>query len=62
MSNEELLEECHGHGKIMEKREPMKKDEKIRAFIAFKYTAARPEISDDDRRLLQTALRVVRIL
>lgn len=60
MSDEELLEEANKHGKIME-RGGMTRPEKIRAFTCFKYAAGTPKIKEDDKQMLITALRILRL-
>ena len=62
MTDEQLVDECAKMGKIMEKREPMKKEDKIRAYVAFKYTAGRPGIDEDNKRILLMGMKVLRIL
>ena len=62
MSDDELLTECEKMGRIMERQAPMTKEEKHRAYICFRFVAARPDIGDDNRRMLATALRVLRLL
>lgn len=62
MSDEELIDECEKMGKIMERLSPMTKEEKSRAYMCFRFVAARPDISEDNRIMLQTALKVLRLL
>jgi len=60
MTGEEVLEEANKHGKIME-RGGMTRPEKIRAFTCFKYAAGSPKTKEDDKQMLLTALRVLRL-
>ena len=60
MSPEELTEESNKHGKIME-RGAMTRPEKIRAFTCFKYAAGSSKTNEDDKQMLLTALRVLRL-
>lgn len=60
MDEEALMEEANKHGKIME-RGGMTRAEKIRAFTCFKYAAGTPKIKEDDKQMLITALRVLRL-
>jgi hypothetical protein len=60
MSEQEVLEEANKHGKIME-RGAMTRPEKIRAFTCFKYAAGSPKVKEEDKQILITALRVLRL-
>jgi hypothetical protein len=62
MSEDELLNEIEKHGKIMERKEPMTKDEKARALMCFRYAMNLPDIGNENRLMLATAIRVLRIL
>jgi hypothetical protein len=59
MSDYDLLKECETHGKTME-RGSMTRSEKIRAKEAFKVASERESLSNE-RELLLTALRVLRL-
>lgn len=62
MSAEQLLEEVERQGKIMEKNHPMTSEEKSRAYMTFRFAHARGNLNEDDRRMLEIAIRVLRLL
>lgn len=62
MNTEKLLEECGRHGKVLENEHPMTPEQRSRAYMCFKYTHARAELDDDTKRMLETAIRVLRLL
>lgn len=61
MNDEELIKEVEVHGKIMERNHPMTKDEKARALLCFRFALNREDISTDDKMMLATAIRVLRL-
>lgn len=62
MDGQTLMDECNATGKIMERKEPMTYDEKFRALLCFKYAIARSDFSEEDKDMLRTAVRVMRLL
>jgi hypothetical protein len=62
MDGEQLVKEMEKMGKIMETEHPLSKESKIRAQTCFSFLLNIPGVSEDDRRMLQTALKVLRIL
>lgn len=62
MSDDELVKEVERIGKIMEVEHLLSKDSKIRATTCFSFVLQHPNVSEDNRRMLQTALKVLRIL
>jgi hypothetical protein len=62
MSDDQLVEETNKHGKIMETKSPMSKEEKVRAYCCFRFMVARPDLDPDTKQMLLTALRVLKLL
>jgi hypothetical protein len=62
MNDEDLLTEVEKHGKVMERQQPMSREEKYRAYMCFRFVAAKDNVSDDNKMMLQTAIRVLKLL
>ena len=62
MTPEEVMKECEKHGKVMENCHPMSKEQVSRAYMCFRYAHAAMPFSEDDKRMLATAIRVLKIL
>lgn len=62
MNAEQLLEEVEKHGRVMERNHPMTPEDKSRAYMTFRFAHARGNLNEDDRRMLEVAIRVLRLL
>lgn len=61
LSKEDLLTECNLHGKKMEHGN-MTRADKDRALMCFRYAMKMEELALDDRMMLATAVRVLRLM
>lgn len=61
MTPEQLLNECHRLGKTMEQNHPLTKDEISRCYMGFKWAYEKGGFDENERQMLLTAIRVLRL-
>lgn len=62
LTDEELREEVNKMGRRMEEKEPLTKSEKQRMYMAFRMLHGRTSTTQEDKQMLQVALRVLKLL